>query len=83
MSLDKELALCPHRYPFQHSPVLKEDSVTSGSYSPGLRDFVTVGAHNLAYKDGSHFECFATTGASLGDSRLWSSNFAILSSWNS
>ena len=83
VSLDKELSLCPHRYPFQHSPVLKEESVTSCSCSPRLRGFVAFGAHNLSYKDGSHFECFATTGASLGDSRLWSSNFAILSSWNS
>ena len=66
VSLDKELALCPRGYPFQHFPVLKEYSATSGSFSPRLRGFVAFGAHNLSNKDGPHFGCFATTGTSLG-----------------
>ena len=73
-----ELALCPRGYPFQHFPVLKGYSATAGSFSPRLRGFVAFGAHNL--QDGSHFKCFATTGAFPGDPRLWSGKLAILSS---
>ena len=66
VSLDRELALCPRGYPFRHFPVLYGYSAISGSFSPRLRGCFAFGAHDLSNKDGSHFKCFATTGAFPG-----------------